>query len=65
MKFNLKNTSQNTKNIRIIPKNGATLSANVGVENPTATIDENGVFSVRLSTKQSPELPEYNVVIIV
>ena len=54
MNFNFKNLSENTKRIRIIPKNGAELFANIGVDNPTAMTDEDGVFSVCLSPNETP-----------
>ena len=56
MNFNFKNLSENTKRIRIIPKNGAELFANIGVDNPTAMIDEDGVFSVCLSPNETPTI---------
>lgn len=67
MNFNFKNISQSNKRIRLIPKNGASISANIGVDNPTTSIDENGVFSVCLAPKNDcepstfdvPELNEY------
>lgn len=54
MNFNFKNLSENTKRIRIIPKNNTELAANIGVDNPTAMIDEDGVFSVCLSPNETP-----------
>jgi len=59
MNFNFKNLSENTKRIRIIPKNGTELFANIGVDNPTATIDEDGVFSVCLSPYEVPEYGDW------
>lgn len=56
MNFNFKNLSENTKRIRIIPKYGAELSVNVGVDNPTAMIDVNGVISVCLSPNETPTI---------
>lgn len=56
MNFNFKNLSENTKRIRIIPKNGTELFANIGVDNPTAMIDEDGVFSVCLSPNETPTI---------
>jgi len=56
MNFNFRNISENPKRIRIIPKNGTELFANIGVDNPTATIDEDGVFSVCLSPNEPPTI---------
>ena len=42
MKLNFKNLSDSTKRIRLIPKDGASASANIGVDNPTLDISENG-----------------------
>ena len=42
MKLNFKNLSDSTKRIRLIPKDKAVASANIGVENPTLDINENG-----------------------
>jgi hypothetical protein len=42
MKLNFKNLSDSIKRIRLIPKAGAGVSANIGVENPTLDISENG-----------------------
>lgn len=42
MKLNFKNLSDSIKRIRLIPKDGASASANIGVENPTLDISENG-----------------------
>lgn len=58
MNFNFKNLSQNIKHIRIIPKNDTELFANIGVDNLTAVIDEDGVFSVYLSPNTSSEVSE-------
>lgn len=52
MKFNLRNITDSNKRIRIIPKNSSSISANIGVDNPTASIDENGVFSVCLAPQE-------------
>ena len=59
MNFNFKNLSENIKRIRIIPKNGTELFANIGVDNPTAMIDEDGVFSVCLSPYEAPEYGDW------
>lgn len=42
MKLNFKNLSDSIKRIRLIPKDGASASANIGVDNPTLDINENG-----------------------
>ena len=61
MNFNFKNLSENIKRIRIIPKNDTELVANVGVDNPTAMIDEDGVFSVCLSPTINGEIPHNEI----
>ena len=49
MKLNFKNLSDSTKRIRLIPKDGASASANIGVNNPTLDISDDGVIQFCLA----------------
>lgn len=49
MKLNFKNLSDSTKRIRLVPKDGASASANIGVNNPTLDISENGEITFCLA----------------
>lgn len=50
MKINIRNNHNDFSRVKIIPKSSSnTISANIGVDNPTLMIDENNLLSVCLS----------------
>jgi len=60
MKLNFKNLPDIVTGKRLIPKDGASASANIGVNNPTLDISDDGIiqFCLAPAKQNSTDVPE-------